>query len=464
MSIDQRLFSPAVVEPKSGRFAKETLRILLCAKLFVLDGIALLAAMAIVRLILHIAKPAGQYSLSPVIALALVYLVIAAQAGVYSARALSNPRDGMERMLSSLAYALFVVLSVAFFLKSSEHISRLLLGASAATALPLMLGVRWLFAGHSRKVTGGQFYDQLLILDGAPPPADAGEAQIADAGILHITPDVTDPQAMNRFGMLAKPFDRVIIATVPERRESWAQALKGAHVDGEILLEGNSAVGAIGLRSFADRTTILVSRKPLNLPARAQKRALDLSVTIPLLIALLPLFAIVALAIKLDSTGPVLFRQQRVGRGNRLFRMLKFRSMRHERCDPDGNLSARRDDDRITRIGRFIRATSIDELPQLINVLLGDMSLVGPRPHALGSLAGDRLFWEVDQTYWHRHQLKPGITGLAQVRGHRGATHDDRALINRLQADMEYAENWSLWRDLSILLHTFRVLLHRNAF
>jgi lipopolysaccharide/colanic/teichoic acid biosynthesis glycosyltransferase len=129
-----------------------------------------------------------------------------------------------------------------------------------------------------------------------------------------------------------------------------------------------------------------------------------------------------------------------------------------------GNQSASRDDDRVTRVGRFLRSTSIDELPQLINVLLGSMSVVGPRPHALGSLAGDQLFWHVDERYWHRHALKPGITGLAQIRGFRGATHTREHLTSRLQADLEYMSGWSLWRDVSIVLSTAKVLVHPDAY
>jgi lipopolysaccharide/colanic/teichoic acid biosynthesis glycosyltransferase len=106
----------------------------------------------------------------------------------------------------------------------------------------------------------------------------------------------------------------------------------------------------------------------------------------------------------------------------------------------------------------------VDELPQLINVLLGSMSIVGPRPHALGSLAGDQLFWHVDERYWQRHALKPGITGLAQVRGHRGATHTREHLTSRLQADLEYMTGWSLWRDISIVLRTAKVLVHPDAY
>nr|WP_253072612.1 sugar transferase [Sphingomonas sp. H160509] len=171
-----------------------------------------------------------------------------------------------------------------------------------------------------------------------------------------------------------------------------------------------------------------------------------------------------ALVIKCDSRGPIFFRQQRVGRGNALFEVFKFRSMRVEQSDASGTVSASRDDVRITRVGRVIRATSIDELPQLLNVLFGSMSIVGPRPHALGSLAGQQLFWEVDERYWHRHALKPGITGLAQVRGFRGATHERSDLTRRLQADLEYIIGWSVLRDFAILISTVRVVVHRNAF
>jgi len=218
------------------------------------------------------------------------------------------------------------------------------------------------------------------------------------------------------------------------------------------------------VRRVDNQLSVRVSHAPLNLNDRLKKRMLDIAVTLPAVMALGPLFIIVAIAIKIDSPGPVFFRQVRVGRDNRQFRIIKFRSMKIAQSDSDGTRSASRHDDRVTRVGKFIRATSIDELPQLFNVLAGTMSLVGPRPHALGSRAGDRLFWQIDETYWHRHQLKPGLTGLAQVRGYRGATLQPQDLTKRLEADMEYIEDWDIWRDIAILANTFRVLVHRNAF
>jgi lipopolysaccharide/colanic/teichoic acid biosynthesis glycosyltransferase len=153
-----------------------------------------------------------------------------------------------------------------------------------------------------------------------------------------------------------------------------------------------------------------------------------------------------------------------MGRGNRFFNIYKFRSMSVAQADGDGTVSASKNDQRITRVGRFIRRTSIDELPQLFNVLIGDMSLVGPRPHAIGSQAGDKLFWEVDLRYWQRHSLKPGLSGLAQVRGFRGATDREDDLVDRLHSDLEYMEGWSILRDVKILVMTVGVLVHDRAF
>jgi lipopolysaccharide/colanic/teichoic acid biosynthesis glycosyltransferase len=243
-------------------------------------------------------------------------------------------------------------------------------------------------------------------------------------------------------------------------------ALKGSGVQGEVLSDYMREIGALGVvhRDEIGITTLLVSTGPLGLRNRAMKRLLDTSVSLLALIVVLPLLLTAVLAIKLEDGGPILFRQNRVGRRNQLFAIYKLRTMKVERTDGDGKRSASKDDDRITRIGRFLRRTSIDELPQLFNVLKGDMSLVGPRPHAIGSLAGDKLFWEVDQRYWQRHSLRPGLTGLAQVRGFRGATDREADLTSRLQADLEYLTGWTLWRDIGILAATAKVLVHDRAF
>jgi lipopolysaccharide/colanic/teichoic acid biosynthesis glycosyltransferase len=240
--------------------------------------------------------------------------------------------------------------------------------------------------------------------------------------------------------------------------------LRGSDVGGEIILDRNLLQGAIAIGQCGEEDTLILSHGPLSLANRIQKRTFDLAVTIPLIFLLAPLFAVVAVLIKLESSGPVFFRQVRVGQGNRQFRIFKFRSMRVEVSDENGSRSTERDDDRITVVGAFIRRTSIDELPQLFNVVRGDMSLVGPRPHALGSLAGSSLFWEVTDRYWLRHALKPGMTGLAQIRGFRGSTDRPEDLTQRLRCDLEYLSSWSIWNDIFICLKTAGVLVHKNAY
>ena len=191
------------------------------------------------------------------------------------------------------------------------------------------------------------------------------------------------------------------------------------------------------------------------------KRAFDVAAAFLALVFLAPLFLLVAFAIALESEGPILFKQRRTGLDGRPFKVLKFRTMR---VMEDGGVvrQARRDDSRITRVGYFLRRSSIDELPQLLNVLRGDMSLVGPRPHAL---AHDEHFAALAPGYAERFRTRPGITGLAQVRGLRGEIRTTDQIVARTAADNEYIARWSLGMDLWILLKTAVVApLQRNAY
>jgi lipopolysaccharide/colanic/teichoic acid biosynthesis glycosyltransferase len=195
------------------------------------------------------------------------------------------------------------------------------------------------------------------------------------------------------------------------------------------------------------------------------KRGMDVMLAaILLLVACLPML-LIALLIRLESPGPPLFRQRRIGQDGRCFVMWKFRTLRAG-ASADGPLcQVRRGDKRVTRLGAWLRGWSVDELPQLFNVLRGEMSLVGPRPHAPGTCAGDRPFELICPSYAARHVVRPGMTGLAQVRGWRGATETEDKLLRRVDADLEYIETWSLWLDLAILARTLAVVLHRcNAY
>jgi putative colanic acid biosysnthesis UDP-glucose lipid carrier transferase len=189
------------------------------------------------------------------------------------------------------------------------------------------------------------------------------------------------------------------------------------------------------------------------------KHLFDIACALVLLVSLLPVFLVIAVAVKTDSRGPVLFKQERYGRGKRVFLLYKFRTMTV--LEASGSfIQARAGDVRFTRLGRFLRRTSVDELPQLLNVLKGDMSLVGPRPHAV---VMDDTYARVVPNYLDRHLVRPGMTGLAQVAGHRGPTNTPDAIAERLRHDRIYIRSWSLWLDISILARTPWALLHPNA-
>ncbi|MFZ5720281.1 MAG: exopolysaccharide biosynthesis polyprenyl glycosylphosphotransferase, partial [Pseudomonadota bacterium] len=191
----------------------------------------------------------------------------------------------------------------------------------------------------------------------------------------------------------------------------------------------------------------------------AAKRALDLALSILGLVALAPLMATIALAIKLDSPGPVFFRQRRHGYLNEEFLVWKFRSMRVESTDHNAARQVTAGDDRVTRVGRFIRRTSLDELPQIFNIITGEMSIVGPRPHAIGMLSGGAEASKLVETYAHRHRIKPGLTGWAAVNGSRGPVDTPEEVRRRVALDLEYVERRSFWLDLQIILRTAPCLL-----
>ena len=206
---------------------------------------------------------------------------------------------------------------------------------------------------------------------------------------------------------------------------------------------------------------IEIQRAPLSAAERFVKRTMDIVVASLALTLLLPVFMLTAIAIKLDSDGPVIFRQRRKGFNGKEFVMLKFRTMRVLEDGPVV-VQATREDPRVTPIGKTLRKASIDELPQLVNVFKGEMSLIGPRPHAL---AHDNYFEEILEDYAFRHHVKPGLTGWAQCNGARGATPSVEDIAERVKLDLWYVNNWSLWLDIQILIRTaFEVARKRNAY
>jgi lipopolysaccharide/colanic/teichoic acid biosynthesis glycosyltransferase len=194
---------------------------------------------------------------------------------------------------------------------------------------------------------------------------------------------------------------------------------------------------------------------PVKEPGRSSaKRLFDVLVAGAALLFFAPLFVAIAIAIKATSPGPVLFSQYRYGYRNRRFRIYKFRTMYTHLADRSGVRQTTDGDPRVTAIGRMLRSTSLDELPQLLNVIRGDMSLVGPRPHVPGMLAASIPYEHLVPYYFVRHVVRPGVTGLAQVSGYRGSTTEAESAIGRISCDLEYIEKWSLWLDVRIIVQT----------
>jgi exopolysaccharide biosynthesis polyprenyl glycosylphosphotransferase len=398
-----------------------------------------------------------------IVAIALpIFLMLSIAREAQAVEALESRTVAVRRALGALSGAAFAVIAISFVFKVDD-ISRLGFAVTFAAAGILIIGNKLLLDSVFSRWMKGSATASVLLLDGLPA-SPAPHMDVVDLAAKGLHPDLRSPAVMDALSRIIEPYDRVIVACSYEHRALWATFLKGHDVGGEILLDRDSLQGAVAIGQHGHSDTLVLSRGPLSLANRAQKRTLDLIVSIVALAFLTPLMLLVAIFVKLESPGPILFRQVRVGQGNRQFLMLKFRSMRADSTDHDGRQSTQREDPRVTRVGEFIRRTSIDELPQLLNVLRGHMSIVGPRPHALGSLAGASLFWDASHLYWIRHALKPGITGLAQVRGHRGATETVEDLQRRVRADLDYLANWSLGLDLLIILRTFRVVAHKNAY
>jgi Undecaprenyl-phosphate glucose phosphotransferase len=265
------------------------------------------------------------------------------------------------------------------------------------------------------------------------------------------------------FGRLSEPVDEIVVALPSYAMQPLHQVLRAvATIPANVTLSTGMGGYSVAANDRWPGRGVSVCRRPIGGCRQLIKRSMDIALACAGLVCLAPLMAGIAIAIKLDSRGPVLFRQTRYGMNNQLLTILKFRTM-HASAALDATVpQARKHDPRVTRIGNFLRRSSLDELPQLINVLRGEMSLVGPRPHAV---VHDEQYAATLERYLERHRVKPGITGWAQVNGFRGETDTIEKIERRLAYDLYYIENWSLMLDIRILLLTLLVgIRQRNAY
>jgi lipopolysaccharide/colanic/teichoic acid biosynthesis glycosyltransferase len=260
---------------------------------------------------------------------------------------------------------------------------------------------------------------------------------------------------------------RFVVFTWMKRRISYARQAEEATPAIDEAFDRKPLSGALVVRYVCDWLPVaMLAERPIRRWSAVAKAAKDYALCTLITLILLPLLAAIAIAIRLDSPGPILFRQRRHGLNNTDFDIYKFRTMRHTTVAPGAAMNQTlRDDVRVTRVGHWLRRISFDELPQVFNVLNGQMSLVGPRPHAVDMRTEQRLGQEIVSSYSHRHRVKPGITGLSQISGLRGATDTEDQLRRRVEMDIHYIDHWSLLLDIKILILTVKTVLRgTNAF
>ena len=380
----------------------------------------------------------------------------------YQLATLRNSFRSVGRSLLALAIAAGLGFTAAFALQVGAIYSRLQTGGMLMLAAAYLTVARVLYKEILDRLSS-VIDPQVLIL--GPDFHATDIAANIDCKIPSETPNPANPNSLERIYEQVRHADRIILAfdDVTERT-AWAQFVRLIGIDAELIEPNLENISILGVNHWEGTPTLVVARGALNYGERALKRAFDLAIGILLLAVTGPWLLLLMTLIKLNSAGPAIFAQTRVGRNNRRYQCYKLRTMYHGMADPHGSRSTARNDDRVTRIGKVLRRYSLDEFPQLWNVIRGDMSLVGPRPHPLGAVAEGALFWEAVPDYWTRHALRPGMTGLAQVRGLRGATITRNDIEKRVAADLEYINRWSIWLDLKILLQTTRVIFHNNAF
>ena len=443
----------------------------------------------------HIGTVTTPYSVL-LLLLAMVMVFAYNQFGVYRSNS-SFTRKALTLFQAwSLTFGFLLV--VGFVTKQTDVFSRLLLGQLFIAgyllqvflqylsreiqirvmvhALPaenvLIVGTGKLASYLQNKISGNPWLNQKVV--GCLELPSAAQGSEARAGAtLYESSDFASLKELNIIGPLDQMLSiierhdvRTVYFAIPLGESDLIENLYFQLLDRHVSVHWVPDIFSLllvnhSVREIAGLPVLTLSETPLTGTRLLLKALEDRILGLLILVIISPVLLIIAAAIKLDSQGPVFFRQARMGWSGRVFHIWKFRSMYVHQPEAGVIRQATRNDPRVTRVGAFLRKTSLDELPQVFNVLMGEMSLVGPRPHAVQH---DELYSKGINAYFARHNIKPGITGLAQVRGLRGETTDIERMQARIEADIEYINNWSLWLDFSILLRTLGALTGKNAY
>jgi len=453
-----------------------------------IDFVALILIGQAINFIYH-----GNFSLlgwyTPIVAggaaLSVLFLQIA---DCYQIPMLRSPRSSLGRIAGAWALAFAAMALTLFFLKSGQSFSRVWFGAWFLSGIAYFVAQRHLLAWSLRRwlrngvlerraviVCGGRPAQELIRSLEAQPDNDIRILGIFDDRLDRRSPDLIagypklgTVAELVEFVRLAR-VDMLIISlpmTAEKRILDLLRKLWILPVDIRLAAHVNKLKFRPRAYSHIGKTAMLdVFDKPISDWDSVAKRVFDIFFSVLALALLWPVMLAAAIAVKVTSKGPIFFVQKRHGFNNEIINVYKFRSMYTEQSDPTAAKAVTKGDPRVTPVGRFLRKSSIDELPQLFNVLKGDLSLVGPRPHAVMAQSHNRIYADIVEGYFARHRVKPGVTGWAQINGWRGEIDSDEKIKYRTAYDLYYIENWSLWFDLKILLLTpIRLLNTENAY
>ena len=413
---------------------------------------------------------------SLILVTAVFFQFVARQNRLYDAAKVEDLQSQLYTTIYVWAATFAMTFIMLFFMKASDFYSRAwFIYWSAIFLASVSLG-RVVFARQVRRLARtGALRRPIALIGEGPQFAKVKEQLLNDKQHFRLT-DVIELRdggcaqeqgSVQTFieGVRASGVAEVLIA-LPSSRAAMMDAIvrqmQTLAADIHILPDlGDTKIPLIRLHRTGDLAFITTVSRPIEGWGGFHKRVEDFAVALIGLILAAPLMALIALAIKLDSQGPVIFRQRRHGYNHCVIEVLKFRTMTVLE-DGSSVSQAQKGDKRVTRVGRFLRRTSLDELPQLINVLRGDMSIVGPRPHAL---AHNSYYEDLVENYANRHRVKPGMTGWAQIHGYRGEIIHPQKMAERVRYDLEYIENWSIWLDLKIIMMTpLFGFFHKNAY
>src|SRR5580700_2657328 len=418
------------------------------------------------------------YYVLAIFGIALLAILAFQAADIYQVQAFRGYEKQYMRLASAWSVVFLIAVGVSFFAKIGDQFSRAWLGAFYVLGLFALIAFRRALFLLVRRWTKEGRLDRRTVVVGCDNNGETLIRSLAaqrdsDVHVIGAFDDRNDERSPPNCGGVPKlgsvddlvefaratRVDLVIFALPISAENRILQMLKKLWVlpvDIRLSAHANKLRFRPRSYSYIGSVAVLdVFDKPIADWDVVMKWLFDHVVGVFVLLAALPVMALVALAIKLDSPGPILFRQKRFGFNNGRIDVFKFRSLYHDQADPLASKVVTRNDPRVTRVGRFIRKTSLDELPQLFNVVFkSNLSLVGPRPHAVQGKLQSRLFDEAVDGYFARHRVKPGISGWAQINGWRGEIDNEEKIQKRVEFDLYYIENWSVLFDLFILLKT----------